>query len=75
MIGIEIVLDQKTKARAHDLRDTIVERAFEKGLLLLGAGENTVRLSPPLMIDREQADFAVDTLDSCVAEVAAAAGK
>jgi 4-aminobutyrate aminotransferase len=75
MIGIEIVLDQKTKARAHDLRDTIVERAFEKGLLLLGAGENTVRLSPPLMIDREQADFAVDTLDACIAEVAAVAGK
>jgi 4-aminobutyrate aminotransferase len=71
MIGIEIVLDRKTKARAHDLRDAIVERAFHKGLLLLGAGENTVRLSPPLTIDREQADFAVDTLDACIAEVAA----
>jgi 4-aminobutyrate aminotransferase len=75
MIGIEIVLDRKTKERAHDLRDAIVERAFYKGLLLLGAGENTVRLAPPLTIDREQADFAVDTLDSCIAEVAAAAGK
>jgi 4-aminobutyrate aminotransferase len=75
MIGIEIVLDRKTKERAHDLRDAIVDRAFHKGLLLLGAGENTVRISPPLMIDREQADFAVDTLDSCIAEVAAAAGK
>jgi 4-aminobutyrate aminotransferase len=75
MIGVEIVLDQKTKERAHDLRDAIVERAFYKGLLLLGAGENTVRLAPPLTIDREQADFAVDTLDSCIAEVAAAAGK
>jgi 4-aminobutyrate aminotransferase len=75
MIGIEIVLDRKTKERAHDLRDAIVDRAFHKGLLLLGAGENTVRLSPPLMIDREQADFAIDTLDSCIVEVAAAAGK
>jgi len=75
MIGVEIVLDRKTKERAHDLRDAIVERAFQKGLLLLGAGENTVRLSPPLTIDREQADFAVDTLDSCIAEIAASAGK
>jgi 4-aminobutyrate aminotransferase len=75
MIGIEIVLDRKTKERAHDLRDSIVDRAFHKGLLLLGAGENTVRLSPPLMIDREQADFAVDTLDACITEVAASAGK
>jgi 4-aminobutyrate aminotransferase len=75
MIGIEIVLDRKTKERAHYLRDAIVLRAFHKGLLILGAGENTVRLSPPLMIDREQADFAVDTLDACIAEVAASAGK
>ncbi|MGB6197987.1 MAG: acetyl ornithine aminotransferase family protein [Candidatus Acidiferrales bacterium] len=75
MIGVEIVLDRKTKERAHDLRDAIVERAFHKGLLLLGAGENTIRLSPPLMIDREQADFAVDTLDSCIAEAAKAIGK
>jgi len=75
MIGIEIVLDRKTKERAHYLRDAIALRAFHKGLLILGAGENTVRLSPPLMIDREQADFAVDTLDACIAEVAASAGK
>ena len=57
MIGVEIVRDQKTKERAGDLRDAIVDRAFEKGLLLLGAGENTIRIAPPLMIDEEQADF------------------
>ncbi len=65
MIGIEIVRDQKTRERAHDLRDRIVELAFRKGVLLLGAGENTLRLSPPLVIDEEQADFAVHTLDEC----------
>lgn len=75
MIGVEIVLDRKTKERAHDLRDAVVQRAFHKGLLLLGAGENTVRLSPPLTITREQADFAIDTLDACISEVAASAGK
>jgi len=69
MIGIEIVRDQKTKERAHDLRERIVELAFTKGLLILGAGENTVRLAPPLLIDEEQADFAVRTLDACIAEV------
>jgi len=46
-----------------------VELAFRKGVLLLGAGENTLRLSPPLVIDEEQADFAVHTLDECVSEV------
>jgi 4-aminobutyrate aminotransferase len=68
MIGVEIVRDQKTKERAGDLRDAIVDRAFEKGLLLLGAGENTIRIAPPLMIDQEQAAFAARTLEQCIAE-------
>ncbi|MGH9681306.1 MAG: acetyl ornithine aminotransferase family protein [Candidatus Acidiferrales bacterium] len=69
MIGVEIVRDQKTKERAGDLRDAIVNRAFEKGLLLLGAGENTIRVCPPLVIDEEQAGFAERTLEHCVSEV------
>ena len=69
MIGVEIVRDQKTKERAHDFREAIVRRAFMKGLLLLGAGENTIRIAPPLMIDEEQADFAARTLEQCIREV------
>jgi len=38
-------------------------------LLVLGAGENTLRLSPPLLIEQEQADFALRTLDACLSEV------
>jgi 4-aminobutyrate aminotransferase len=69
MIGIELVRDQKTKERAPELRNRIVEMAFHKGLLILGAGENAVRLAPPLMIDEEQAEFAVRTLDECLTEI------
>jgi 4-aminobutyrate aminotransferase len=69
MIGIEIVRDQRTKEKATDLRNAIVDLAFHKGLLVLGAGENTIRLSPPLVIDQEQADFAVRTLEDCFREV------
>jgi 4-aminobutyrate aminotransferase len=69
MIGVELVRDQKTKERAPDLRNRIVEMAFHKGLLILGAGENALRLAPPLMIDEEQAEFAVRTLDACLTEV------
>jgi 4-aminobutyrate aminotransferase len=43
--------------------------AFHKGLLVLGSGDTTLRLCPPLVIDEEQADFAVRTLDACIAEV------
>ena len=46
----------------------MIGRAFEQGLLVLGCGESTVRLMPPLLIDREQADFAVDVLDRCLTE-------
>jgi len=69
MIGVEIVRDRTTKERAGDFREAIIDRAFEKGLLLLGAGENTIRIAPPLVIDEEQADFAARTLEECIREV------
>jgi len=68
MIGIEIVRDQRTKEKAANLRNAIVDLAFHKGLLVLGAGENSIRLSPPLLIDEEQADFALKTLEDCFRE-------
>jgi 4-aminobutyrate aminotransferase len=69
MIGIELVKDQKTKEKAPDLRNRAVEMAFHKGLLILGAGENSLRLAPPLMIDEEQAEFALRTLDGIITEI------
>ena len=68
MIGIEFVRDQKTKEPAPELRNQAIRAAFERGLLVLGAGENTLRLCPPLMIDEEQADFAIRTLNECISE-------
>ncbi len=73
MIGVEIVRDQKSKEKAPELRDRIVERAFQQGLLVLGAGENILRLSPPLLIDEEQAEFALRTLEACLSEAEKAA--
>jgi 4-aminobutyrate aminotransferase len=73
MIGVEIVRDQKTKTPAPELRHRILQAAFAKGLLILGAGESTLRLSPPLLIEQEQAEFALQTLDACIAEAATGA--
>jgi 4-aminobutyrate aminotransferase len=70
MIGIELVKDQQTKEPAPELREAVVQRAFRKGLLVLGAGENTIRLCPPLVIDREQADFALAVLAESLREEA-----
>jgi 4-aminobutyrate aminotransferase len=69
MVGIEFVRDQNTKERAPEFRNKVIHAAFQKGLLVLGAGENTLRLAPPLVIDQEQAEFAVRTLDACISEV------
>jgi len=66
MIGIELVRDQVTKERAGDLRDRVVQMCFERGLLLLGAGPNTIRICPPLVITKDQADFAVETIEECL---------
>jgi len=66
MIGIELVRDQVTKERAGDLRDKLVQMCFERGLLVLGAGPNTVRLCPPLVINTDQADFAARTIEECL---------
>jgi 4-aminobutyrate aminotransferase len=69
MIGVEIVKDQKTREEAHDERDRIVELAFERGVLFLGCGPNTVRISPPLVVTKDEADVALDVLEESIAIV------
>lgn len=66
MIGVELVRDQVTKERAGDLRDKLVQMCFERGLLVLGAGPNTIRLCPPLVITNDQADFGAETIEECL---------
>jgi 4-aminobutyrate aminotransferase len=66
MIGIELVRDQGTREKAPELRDRVVQLAFERGLLILGAGDNTIRLCPPLVITEDQCAFAVETLEECL---------
>ncbi|MCU1311792.1 MAG: 4-aminobutyrate aminotransferase apoenzyme, partial [Candidatus Angelobacter sp.] len=79
MIGVEIVKDKKSKALAGKERDRIVDQlTFERGVLFLGCGETTIRISPPLIITKEQADIAMDVLEESIGivnkEVSAASG-
>ena len=71
MIGVEIVRDRQTKERAPELRDLLETMAFERGVLVLGAGPNSLRLCPPLIVSREQAQFAIDTLEACLSAATA----
>jgi 4-aminobutyrate aminotransferase len=69
MIGVELVRDRRTKERADRERDLVVNAAFARGLLLLGAGKNSVRFSPALVLTREQADVAVAIFDEALTAV------
>ncbi|HLJ85709.1 MAG TPA: acetyl ornithine aminotransferase family protein [Candidatus Angelobacter sp.] len=66
MIGVEIVKDKHSKAQTPDDRDRIVDLAFERGLLYLGAGASSIRIAPPLIVTKEQADIALDVLEECI---------
>jgi 4-aminobutyrate aminotransferase len=69
MVGVELVRDRRTKERAIEERNAVVSAAFERGLLVLGAGKNAVRFSPPLVLTREQADIAVGIFDEALTAV------
>jgi 4-aminobutyrate aminotransferase len=69
MIGIEIVKDQTSRDVAGLWRDRIVELAFERGLLILGCGETSIRLAPPLIVNEHEAAIALDIFEECVSIV------
>ena len=48
------------------LRDKIVDLAFERGLLILGCGETSIRLCPPLIVKQEETEIALDILEECI---------
>jgi len=69
MIGVEIVKDQTTREYGASERDRIVETAFERGVLFLGCGPSTVRIAPPLIVTKDEADVAMDALEESIAVV------
>lgn len=69
MIGVELVSEGAARAPDPQLRKRVIQRAFEKGLLLLGCGESTVRFSPPLIVNKGEADVAVEIFAATVKEL------
>jgi 4-aminobutyrate aminotransferase len=74
MIGIELVKDKATKELAPEIRNEVVQRAFEKGLLILGCGANTVRFMPALNIPQDIADEGLAIFEEALTEVEKEAG-
>ncbi|HEU4769329.1 MAG TPA: acetyl ornithine aminotransferase family protein [Pyrinomonadaceae bacterium] len=67
MIGVEIVEDKTSLKPAADLRDKIEVACFERGLIILGAGPNAIRWSPPLVLTKENVDVALEIFDDAIA--------
>ena len=72
MIGIELVRDRQTKERATDARNALVQAMFRRGVLVLGAGRNALRLAPPLVFTKAQADSLLRVMDEALSEISAA---
>ncbi|MFP5209835.1 MAG: acetyl ornithine aminotransferase family protein [Acidobacteriota bacterium] len=69
MIGIELVKDRATREPATELRNRVETLAFERGLMVLGCGETTIRLAPPLVLNEYEATVALDILEDALFHV------
>lgn len=69
MIGIEFVKDRKTKEPAQKERDEIIKESFNNGLVMLPAGESTIRIIPPITISPKKLNEGLDILESAIAKI------
>ena len=66
MLGVEFVTDRDSMQPDPELRDRVEYAAYERGLIILGAGFNTIRWSPPLILSRENVDVALEIFDEAI---------
>ncbi len=69
MVGVELVKDRETKERAGEWRDQVIQNAFQRGLLLLGCGENTIRICPALTVNDEEIDIFLNIFEESLEEL------
>lgn len=69
MLAVDLVKDRETREPAVELRQEVLRRCFEKGLVLLGCGASCLRVAPPLIITEQEADIGVAILDEVLLEL------
>lgn len=74
MVAFELITDPVTRHPATSERSAVVQECFRRGLLVLGCGESSIRLCPPLVVDEEQCDTALRVLDEALAGLATPVG-
>jgi len=61
MIAMDLYQDGQP---SHDAAYLFEQECFQRGLLVLGCGEYSVRLTPPLIVQKSQIDIAVDIMET-----------
>lgn len=69
MIGVDLAPRRKDPLQYRGLRNHIVKRLFENGLLTLGCGPSSIRLVPPLNISRREVNIALELLDQTLSQI------
>jgi 4-aminobutyrate aminotransferase len=72
LLGLDLVTDRAAKSPAAAAAERVLYRALSRGLSFKTTMGNVLTLTPPLITTREQMDRALDILDACLAEEAAA---
>jgi 4-aminobutyrate aminotransferase len=72
MIGIELVEDKESKKPAAQKAAQVILRAWKRGVAIVTCGASTIRIMPPLTIQRELLDAALDIVEDTISEVAKA---
>ena len=67
MLGVEFIKDRASKQPDPELRDRVEMASFERGLILLGCGANSIRWSPPLILSQDNVAVALDIFDEAIA--------
>ena len=68
MLAIDFVTDRASRTPDPALRDRVLSGCFRHGLMALPTGFSAIRLTPALVVDREQIDHAVAVLDLAIRE-------
>lgn len=74
LLGLDLVTDRSTKVPANDLAEDVYYRCLDAGLSFKITMGNTITLTPPLIVNRKQMDFAMDVIDQAIGDAARAQG-
>ncbi len=66
MLGVEFVTDKGSLDPDPELRDRVEMACFNRGLIILGCGSNSIRFSPPLILAKENVDVALEIFDEAI---------